>query len=209
LFNSWKFDLYNELWIESATDLQSIKAKLDWVLAKTKEDKDKLEEKAKAEIDKIVEQNYLEKRNKEEKQKQVLKVLKEIWLSEMIPQTALDQLITLINSRQDLMNFFWLNQKINLQEWILGIEQNGLITYEWRQKLVNILNTAIFWNNDKLAFVLTVQYWLMFSENWKLWIVPASMKDYIKMILWTSPFWTIRMNINSALGNKDKKELKD
>ncbi|KIM13406.1 MAG: hypothetical protein KU38_01800 [Sulfurovum sp. FS08-3] len=129
--------------VANSSSAEDLIAKITAFKTEFEEDKKKLEDKAKKDIEEIVEQNAQEVSEKREKQKEILQFLKKIGF-DLLPKDATDYVIARIKNGA-IPNVLGLEKgNIDLAKGHFGeslLDKDGIA---WKQNLVNFMNVVLY-----------------------------------------------------------------
>lgn len=143
-------ELYNNLWLDSVWDLDSMRYLLTDKKSIIEEQKQTIIDEANEQTQKLLDENAQKLKEKDEKTRDTLRFLSSIWFDE-IPQSVTDMIIETLNSSSTLANSLWFTTKINLEEGLLWTDTNMDNKKDslWEKvKFAKFVNILISWSED-------------------------------------------------------------
>lgn len=151
----WNPKIYNELWLDSVEDLNSIKNILVLHKSKKQEEKDKNLKRAKEELQSLIKSNADKAKEVDEKKVTILRFIKNSWLW-IIPQDKIDQIIA--EFKWWLTSIKWLKLKrdnLDISNWMFWEETSE----SWKDWFWDVAKENIKMFMEKML------YWEVWSEN--------------------------------------------
>ena len=152
---SINIELYNELWIDNANDLQSIKSSIVAFKSNKEEKKKDQLKKQKRELQELIKRNNKLTEDVDRKKENILRFIKNSWLW-IIPQDKIDQIIA--EFKWWLTSIKWLKLKrdnLDISNWMFWEETSE----SWKDWFWDVAKENIKMFMEKML------YWEVWSEN--------------------------------------------
>jgi len=160
--------LYNELNLDSLTNISEIKLKISWEYNKKEEEKDKILKEKKALVDELISRNSMEAKEIDENKKETLRILEKTWF-DLLPQNITNQLIN--EYKSNIFSIPWTSfnkETMDLSNGRFGETSTEKWWDAWKNNLVKFMEKAIYgevwgkdsifaWKNFKGEFTLSFQ----------------------------------------------------